>query len=82
MLDQRVLNENCLVVQGLAHSIGLEATRITVLDTLRRKRNLSVYTGDDIDDSSAEHCITEAKRLLKDINTWLKAHRPDLVAPH
>jgi uncharacterized protein (UPF0332 family) len=68
------------VVQGLAHSIGLEAKRITVLDTLRRQRNLSDYTGDDIDDSSAAHCIDEAKRLLKEINKWLKTNHPELMA--
>ncbi len=67
------------VVQGLTHSIGLDATRVTVLDTLRRQRNLSDYTGDDIDDSSAAHCITEAKRLLKDVKAWLKKNHPELM---
>mgnify|MGYP001560468947 CR=1 FL=1 len=69
------------VVQGLALTIGLAPARVTVLDTLRRKRNLSDYTGEDIDDSSAEHCIAEADRLLQDVAAWLKAHRPQLIAP-
>lgn len=67
------------VLQGLALTIGLASARITVLDTLRRKRNLSDYTGEDIDDSSAEQCIAEAERLLHDVSAWLKAHRPDLI---
>jgi hypothetical protein len=67
------------VVQGLTLTIGLAAARITVLDTLRRKRNLSDYTGEDIDDSSAEHCITEAEKLLKDVMAWLKSNRPQLI---
>jgi hypothetical protein len=67
------------VLQGLTLTIGLAPARVTVLDTLRRKRNLSDYTGDDIDDSSAENCIAEAEQLLRDIVAWLKAHRPQLV---
>ena len=67
------------VVQGLTLTIGLAPARVTVLDTLRRKRNLSDYTGDDIDDSSVEHCIAEAARLLQDVAGWLDANRPQLT---
>ena len=69
------------VVQGLALTIGLAPGRITILDTLRRKRNLSDYTGDDIDDSSVEHCIAEAEQLLKDVTGWLNAQQPQLLLP-
>ena len=69
------------VVQGLPLTIGLEPARVAVIDTLRRKRNLADYTGEDIDDSSAEHCIAEADRLLRDVIAWLKAHRPQLTTP-
>ena len=55
------------VVQALALTIGLAASRVTVLDTLRRKRNISDYTGEDIDDSSVDHCRKEAKQLLSDV---------------
>ena len=68
------------VVQGLALTIALASARVTVLDTLRRQRNLSDYTGEDIDDSSVEHCISEANQLLQDVTAWLKAHRPQLMA--
>lgn len=69
------------VVQGLAHTIGLAPGRIMVLDTLRRKRNLSDYTGDDLDDSSVEHCIAEAEQLLQDVMGWLNAYQPRLLLP-
>ena len=69
------------IVQGLTLTIGLAPARVTVIDTLRRKRNLSDYTGEDIDDSSAEHCIAEADRLLRDVTAWLKGHRPQLIGP-
>ena len=67
------------VVQGLALTIALASARVTVLDTLRRQRNLSDYTGEDIDDSSVEHCISEANQLLQDVTAWLKTHRPQLM---
>ena len=69
------------LVQGLPLTIGLPPARVTVIDTLRRKRNLSDYTGEDIDDSSAEHCIAEADRLLQEVTIWLTAHRPQLIVP-
>lgn len=69
------------VVQGLSLTIGLPATRITVLDTLRRKRNIADYTGEDIDDASVAHCLTEAERLLDDVSRWLIANRRELMGP-
>ena len=67
------------VLQSLPKTIELPGERLVVLDTLRRKRNLSDYTGEDIDDVSVEQCIAEATQLLNDVETWLKRHRPDLV---
>lgn len=69
------------MVQGLALTIGLAPARVTVIDTLRRQRNLSDYMGRDIDDSSAEHCIAEAEQLLQDVSAWLKTNRPQLMVP-
>ena len=48
----------------LALTLGIDKDRVIVLDTLRRKRNLADYTGDDIDDASVAACIKEAERLL------------------
>jgi hypothetical protein len=67
------------LVQTLGLTVGLTHTRITVLDTLRRKRNLSDYTGEEIDDSSVDHCVAEADRLTKDVTAWIKLHRPQLL---
>lgn len=67
------------VVQGLSLTIGLTPTRVAVLDALRRTRNVSDYTGQDIDDSAAANCSAEAERLLKDVTGWLKANRPGLA---
>jgi len=67
------------VVQGLSLTIGLARSRVTILDTLRRQRNVADYTGEDIDESTAAHCAAEAERLLKDVTGWLKSNRPDLL---
>lgn len=79
--DTKRPGHHATVVQGLPLTIGPSAIRVTVLDTLRRQRNVSDYTGEDIDDSSAEHCIAEADRLLKDVAVWLSRNRPRLLAP-
>lgn len=67
------------VVQSLPLTIGMESRRIVVLDALRRQRNVADYTGDDIDDSTAEHCIVEAKQLLEETLAWRKTNRRALV---
>ena len=55
------------IIQTLTLTLGIEAARMVVLDSLRRKRNLADYTGEDIDDASVAACIAEAERLLRDI---------------
>ena len=54
-------------IQSLPKTIGLDATRIAVLDSLRNKRNLSDYTGKSIDPASLRTCIDEAARLLNEV---------------
>jgi len=77
--DTKRPGHHMTVVQGLPLTIGLPAARVRVLDTLRRQRNVSDYTGEDIDDSSAEHCIAEAERLIRDVTAWLEKNRPGLL---
>jgi hypothetical protein len=77
--DTKRPGHHATVVQGLSLTIGLSAARVTVLDALRRQRNISDYTGEDIDDSTAEHCIEEAERLVRDVTAWLKKNQPRLL---
>jgi hypothetical protein len=67
------------VIQSLPLTLGVNAARITVLDALRRKRNLSDYTGADIDDVSADACVREAQTLIGDVRKWLVEAHPGLV---
>jgi len=68
------------VVQSLPKTIGLSAERVAVLDTFRRKRNLSDYTGEDIDHGSVERCTSEASALLYEVEAWMSKTRPDLLS--
>lgn len=67
-------------VQSLPKTVGIEGGRIEVLDALRRKRNLSDYTGMEIDENSVKACREEAARLIGEVTAWLRKNRPDLGA--
>ena len=54
-----------------------ESQVVGVGEALRRKRNLSDYAGEDVDDVSAENCVREAERLLRE--AWLKKSRVELL---
>ena len=54
------------IIQTLTLTLGIDARRMAVLDTLRRKRNLVDYTGTDVDDASVAACIEAAEKLLND----------------
>lgn len=68
------------VLQSLPKTIGLQNERMGVLDVLRRKRNLSDYMGENIDDVSVENCVAEADHLLQEVEKWLKKNHPDLIS--
>ena len=67
------------MIQALTQTIGLEPRRMVVLDALRRKRNLSDYLGADMDENSTQACVTEATRLLADVQAWLTENHPELA---
>jgi hypothetical protein len=67
------------IIKSLPELIGLASKRVIVLDALRLKRNVADYMGGYVDQSATETCITEAQALLKDVQTWLADHRPDLA---
>ena len=68
-----------IVIQCTPFTIGLDSKRMVVLDAMRRRRNVADYTGDEVDQSTAENCIAEARRLIDDVLEWRAANRPKLV---
>ncbi|GFO54090.1 hypothetical protein GMSM_10970 [Geomonas sp. Red276] len=67
------------VIQTLPTTIGLPKGRMVVLDALRRRRNMTDYTGDGVDEGTMESCIEEAKALLRDVERWLMDNTPELL---
>lgn len=77
--DTKVPGHHQTVIQSLPKTIGLPGARVAVLDALRNKRNLSDYSGRDIDRASLSTCISEAGRLLDEVNAWLAKTHPELM---
>jgi len=67
------------VLQLLPKTLGLPGGRLAVLDTLRRKRNLANYIGEDIDEGSVKQCVKEAERLQEEVSAWLAASHCELI---
>lgn len=67
------------IIQTLSLALGMPSKRLMILDTLRRKRNLADYTGEDIDEASVAACIAKAAHLLEAAVAWTRRHRPDLA---
>ncbi|MCZ7655765.1 MAG: hypothetical protein M5R42_18125 [Rhodocyclaceae bacterium] len=76
--DTKVPGHHQTVIQSLPKTIGLPSARVAVLDALRNKRNLSDYSGRDIDRASLATCVSEAARLLNEVNAWLAKTHPEL----
>jgi len=51
---------------------------MSIPNTLRNKRNLSDYTGKEIDPASLVTCIEEAEQLLREVEKWLDSNHPAL----
>lgn len=68
------------VVQSLPTTIGLPSQRMIVLDQLRKKRNLTDYTGAGTTEKEAAACLRAAEELASTVDTWLSVERPDLVS--
>jgi hypothetical protein len=76
--DTKVPGHHQTVIQSLPKTISLPNTRVGVLDSLRAKRNLSDYTGKEIDTASLAVAISEARSLLEEVIGWLGINRPQL----
>lgn len=55
------------VIQSLPKTIGLPNERMIVLDQLRKKRNLSDYTGEDVSSEEADACLRAADALSSSV---------------
>ena len=77
--DTKQPGHHMTVVQSVPLTIDADPKRVSVLDALRRQRNVNDYTGDGVDDSTVDNCISEAAQLIADVKAWRKAHKPELI---
>lgn len=66
------------MVQSLVHTIGIEPARMRVLDTIRHKRNVVDYSGEDVEPSDVREAIAAGKALLGNVRAWLAKQHPEL----
>lgn len=67
------------MIQSLPRTVGIDRDRMISLDTLRKQRNVSDYSGDPVSPAAMETCIDSAEALLDDVKDWLRDHRPDCL---
>jgi hypothetical protein len=67
------------MVQTLSLTMGVPKSVWLVLDVLRKKRNLSDYTGEGTDPESVRECIAQAKSLFAHTMSWLERSHKELV---
>lgn len=77
--DTKAPGHHATTLQTLPKTIGMDPARVQVLDVLRRKRNLTDYTGKEIDEASLKECREQAARLIDDVAAWLAKNRQDLL---
>jgi hypothetical protein len=59
--------------------MGIEPERLVLLDTLRRKRNLSDYDGEPVSEAMLATSLAEAHSLLEHTRRWLREQHPALA---
>lgn len=67
------------MIQSLPLTLGVANEVWVVLDALRKKRNLSDYSGDLIEPGAVQTCLRHAQSLELQTREWLARHRPDLA---
>ena len=61
-------------VQCLAHTLGVDAATVRVLDGLRKQRNLTDYDGELVTESALQECLNQAGAILIRVENVIRAH--------
>ena len=60
--------------QLLPQTLGIDKKTVTILDAMRKQRNIADYSGDIIPENAIVACIAQAEALLKDFKKWLRVN--------
>lgn len=68
-------------IQSLAHTVGAGPNLITQFDAFHKKRNIGDYERAGLISSrEADEMIDLARRLRRDVESWIREERPDLLS--
>ncbi|MES2944770.1 MAG: hypothetical protein V4772_18030 [Pseudomonadota bacterium] len=68
-------------IQCLAHTLGLDASTIRLLDGLRKQRNVSEYDGELVTDAVLSACLEQAKAVVFQVQQLLVKHPEIRIKP-
>jgi len=63
-------------IHCLGMTLGTDTATIILLDALRKKRNLSDYSGDPVSGAVVSTCIEAATSLLVETTRWISLRYP------
>ncbi len=58
------------------HTLGLPASDVIVLDTLRKQRNLTDYDGEIVTETQLQECLAQARNILQLAQNQLNLDAP------
>jgi len=62
---------HAIVIQSLPKTLGIPTQDMRVLDALRKKRNLSDYSGEGVSEAESDACIRAARKLIAAVEASL-----------
>jgi hypothetical protein len=69
-----------VVLQSLAHTVGVDSSAVRKLDALRKRRHIATYTRTGtVSDREARDAIALIDQVCVDVKTWLKENHPGLL---
>jgi len=73
-------NKHVRTIECLKFTLGLDDKSVAFLDRCRRKRHTAVYEQvGAVSDREAEELIEVAKKLRRDLESWLRRNHPNLA---
>lgn len=66
-------------IQTLPLTLGIDSQMVARLDYLRKRRNVTEYSGDLVTDAEVAECVKQAEALNAVALAWLKRNKKELL---
>lgn len=60
------------MIQSLPKTVGIDIDQMIILDSLRKQRNVSDYSGDLVTDSAMQECLKQSEALFDAVSKWIE----------